>query len=238
MSYTQPGDTSIRLTPPPSPPTFSPYLFPHIYPTFPPPFPPFSPPFHGASFLHHLHNSQIFSLLSLYFPIFSPLFSFIFTTFPLSFRHQSTYFHLSPFHPGSFFPLSAHFPAFLLSFPVFIHIFPDLHHVHFTFPQWILHLLLVFPPEFSPSFPRQFWESCWDFIDEVSNFRKSSLLSQLLHILPTNYSKLCLTLVFIHSYAHRSFAHLLISLKSNERVWAIRSDRSRQMERPWANRSW
>ena len=26
-----------------------------------------------------------------------------------------------------------------------------------------------------------------------------------------------------------SFAHLLISLKSNERLWAIRSDRSRQM---------
>ena len=33
----------------------------------------------------------------------------------------------------------------------------------------------------------------------------------------------------IRSFAHSSFAHLLISLKSNERLWAIRSDRSRQM---------
>ena len=30
-------------------------------------------------------------------------------------------------------------------------------------------------------------------------------------------------------FAHRSFAHLLILLRSNERLWAIRSDRSRQM---------
>ena len=152
MSYTQPGDTSIRLTPPLPPPQ----LFPPICsPTFifPPPFPPFSLPFHGASFLYHLHNSQIFSLLSLYFPIFSPLFSFIFTTFPLSFRHQSTYFHLSPFHPGSFFPLSAHFPAFLLSFPVFSQIsttftspFPN---GFFTFYSYFL---LNFPPLFPGSF--------------------------------------------------------------------------------------
>ena len=35
---------------------------------------------------------------------------------------------------------------------------------------------------------------------------------------------------FAHSLiAHRSFAHSLISLKSNEQLWAIRSDRSRQM---------
>ena len=33
----------------------------------------------------------------------------------------------------------------------------------------------------------------------------------------------------IRSFAHRLFAHLLISLKSNEQLWAIRSDPSRQM---------
>ena len=33
----------------------------------------------------------------------------------------------------------------------------------------------------------------------------------------------------IRSFAHCSFAHLLILLKSNEQLWAIRSDRSRQM---------
>ena len=33
----------------------------------------------------------------------------------------------------------------------------------------------------------------------------------------------------IRSFAHCSFAHLLILLKSNEWLWAIRSDRSRQM---------
>ena len=33
----------------------------------------------------------------------------------------------------------------------------------------------------------------------------------------------------ICSFAHRSFAHLLILLKSNEQLWALRSDRSRQM---------
>ena len=33
----------------------------------------------------------------------------------------------------------------------------------------------------------------------------------------------------IRSFTHRSFAHLLISLKSNERLWKIRSERSRQM---------
>ena len=33
----------------------------------------------------------------------------------------------------------------------------------------------------------------------------------------------------IRSFAHRSFAHLLISLKSNERLWAIRSGRSEEM---------
>ena len=33
----------------------------------------------------------------------------------------------------------------------------------------------------------------------------------------------------IGSFAHHSFAHSLILLKSNERLWAIRSDRSRQM---------
>ena len=42
--------------------------------------------------------------------------------------------------------------------------------------------------------------------------------------------------------AHRSFAYSLILLKTNERLWAIRSDRSRQMsdceriaQRKWAN---
>ena len=33
----------------------------------------------------------------------------------------------------------------------------------------------------------------------------------------------------IRSFAHRSFAHSLISLKSNEGLWVIRSDCSRQM---------
>ena len=33
----------------------------------------------------------------------------------------------------------------------------------------------------------------------------------------------------IRSFTHRSFAHSLILLKSNELLWAIRSDRSRQM---------
>ena len=33
----------------------------------------------------------------------------------------------------------------------------------------------------------------------------------------------------ICSFAHRSFAHLLRSLRSNERLWAIRSDHSGQM---------
>ena len=35
--------------------------------------------------------------------------------------------------------------------------------------------------------------------------------------------------LLIRSFAHCSFAHLFISLKSNEQLWAIRSDRSRQM---------
>ena len=33
----------------------------------------------------------------------------------------------------------------------------------------------------------------------------------------------------ICSFVHCSFAHSLISLKSNEGLWAIRTDRSRQM---------
>ena len=40
----------------------------------------------------------------------------------------------------------------------------------------------------------------------------------------------------IHSFAHRSFAHLFILHKSNERSWAIRLDPSKQMS-DWANRS-
>ena len=49
----------------------------------------------------------------------------------------------------------------------------------------------------------------------------------------------------IRSFAHRSFAQPIILLKSNERLWANRSDRSRQMsdreqiaqvaQRKWAN---
>ena len=75
------------------------------------------------------------------------------------------------------------------------------------------------------------WSSCFLNADPdlaKINFVKITIL-RVFYTKKKQIARKLETGLEIRSFAHRTFAHLLISLKSNERLWAIRSDRSREM---------
>ena len=90
-----------------------------------------------------------------------------------------------------------------------------------------------------------FWRNCqlfkfycrfcpnWKFWRRVWGYPLGKFYNHVHNLyLPHNFTPNCCEFksgLGIRSFAHHSFAHFLILLKSNERLWAIRSDRSRQM---------